>query len=114
MDSHSATFDFGANMDFGSAFAAPQQQQQAFMKPLEDNTSTFFFGDEGIDTTTGFDQTFDALNPALLSTPHDMQQTLVSLHFSYASILANCVNSPWITPRRALPNGMSSHLLFPI
>jgi hypothetical protein len=50
------------------------------MKPLEDNTSTFFFGDEGIDTTTGFDQTFDALNPALLSTPHDMQQTLVRLH----------------------------------
>ncbi|KAJ4366322.1 hypothetical protein N0V83_007958 [Neocucurbitaria cava] len=59
----------------------PQHQQQSLLKPAEDNTSTgFFFGDEGIDTTTGFSQQFDTMNPALLSTPQtsfDMQHTLV-------------------------------------
>lgn len=74
MDSQGAGFAFDtANMDFGTVFAA----QQAFSKP-EDNTSGFFFGDEAIDTTTGFP--FEPMSPALLSTPQmsfDMQQPLV-------------------------------------
>jgi serine/threonine protein kinase len=77
MDSQGAGFAFDATMDFSNVFAAPQQ---TFSKP-EDNTSGFFFGDEGIDTTTAFSQ-IDTMNPALLSTPQltfDMQQSLVSL-----------------------------------
>lgn len=82
MDSQGAGFAFDTTMDFSNAFATmPQQQQHSLMKPAEDNTSTgFFFGDEGIDTTTGFSQQFDTMNPALLSTPQtsfDMQHTLV-------------------------------------
>ncbi|KAL6706416.1 hypothetical protein ACN47E_005522 [Coniothyrium glycines] len=73
MDSQGAGFAFDANMDFSNVFATPQE---AFNKP-EDNTSSFFFGDEAIDTTTGF--SFDIMNPELLSTPQmcfDMQQPL--------------------------------------
>lgn len=52
------------------------QQQQSFVKPNEDNTSGFFFGDEGIDTTASF------IDPTLFSTPSQdmsfMSQNLVS------------------------------------
>lgn len=94
MDSQGAGFAFDTNMDFNS-FTMPQQQQ-SFMKPAEDNTSaSFFFGDEGIDTTTGFSQ-LDTMNPALLSTPQqtsfDMQQTLVRRlsNFSFAGPSRAC------------------------
>ncbi|CAO2657923.1 Nn.00g071830.m01.CDS01 [Neocucurbitaria sp. VM-36] len=80
MDSQGAGFAFDATMDFSNAFATMPQHQQSLLKPAEDNTSaSFFFGDEGIDTTTGFSQSFDTMNPALLSTPQtsfDMQHSL--------------------------------------
>lgn len=61
MDSQGAGFAFDAtNMDFSNVFAT---------KTDEGNTSNcFFFGDEGIDATTGFSQGFDIMNPALLTT----------------------------------------------
>lgn len=65
-----------ADMDFNNVFATMPQQQQSFVKPNEDNTSGFFFGDEGIDTTASF------IDPTLFSTPSQdmsfMSQNLVS------------------------------------
>ncbi|KAJ4365485.1 hypothetical protein N0V95_000420 [Ascochyta clinopodiicola] len=52
-----------ADMDFNNVFATMPQQQQPFAKPNEDNTSGFFFGDEGIDTTGSF------VDPTVFSTP---------------------------------------------
>lgn len=65
-----------ADMDFNNVFTTMPQQQQSFVKPNEDNTSGFFFGDEGIDTTASF------IDPTLFSTPSQdmsfMSQNLVS------------------------------------
>ncbi|KAH8723225.1 hypothetical protein GQ44DRAFT_828424 [Phaeosphaeriaceae sp. PMI808] len=65
MDSHQgAGFTFDMNMDFSNVFAT---------KPIEGETSTsFFFGDEGIDTTTSI------MDPILFpqQTAFDMQQSL--------------------------------------
>ncbi len=72
MNNQGAGFAFDATMDF-SAFTMPQQQQ-SFLKPSEDNTSSFF-GDEGIDTSASF------IDPIMFSTPQtsfDMQQSFVS------------------------------------
>lgn len=73
MDSQGAGFAFDAtNMDFFTG------AQPVFNKP-EDSTSSFIFGDEGIDA--GF--SFDNMSPALLSTTQmnfDMQQPLVGVH----------------------------------
>ena len=66
-----------ANMDFDLFATMPQQQQQSFAKPNEDNTSGFFFGDEGIDTAASF------VDPTVFSNPsQDMgfiPQNLVSV-----------------------------------
>lgn len=67
-----------ANMDFDLFATMPQQQQQqSFAKPNEDNTSGFFFGDEGIDTAASF------VDPTVFSNPsQDMSfipQNLVSV-----------------------------------
>jgi hypothetical protein len=71
MDSHQgAGFAFDMNMDFSTVFAT---------KPNEGETSNSFFGDEGIDTT-GFSQSFDTMNSALLLTPqtgYDLNSSLV-------------------------------------
>jgi hypothetical protein len=70
MDSHQgAGFAFDLNMDFSNVFAAT--------KPNEGETSnSFFFGDEGIDTTASF------LDPIMFpqQTAFDMPQTLVGDH----------------------------------
>ncbi|UPX13319.1 uncharacterized protein EKO05_0003835 [Ascochyta rabiei] len=50
-------------MDFSNVFVTMPQQQQSFAKPNEDNTSGFFFGDEGIDTTGSF------VDPTVFATP---------------------------------------------
>jgi hypothetical protein len=73
----------GFNMDFTNMnFAAGD-----FQKPLEGNTdNAFFFGDEGIDTTTTnsfSNQSFDSMDAGLFSVPATepgfaMQQNLVS------------------------------------
>lgn len=67
-----------ANMDFDLFATMPQQQ--SFAKPNEDNTSGFFFGDEGIDTAASF------VDPTVFSTPsQDMSyvpQSLVSMTIS--------------------------------
>lgn len=66
-----------ADMDINNLFATMPQQQQSFTKPNEDNTSGFFFGDEGIDTATSF------IDPTVFSTPSQdmsfMSQNLVSV-----------------------------------
>ncbi|KAF2127943.1 hypothetical protein P153DRAFT_367866 [Dothidotthia symphoricarpi CBS 119687] len=66
MASQGAGFAFDmSNMDFGTTFAIPQLHQQPASKPVEGDTSTsFFFGDEGIDTGSFCTDTF---NPAMLS-----------------------------------------------
>jgi hypothetical protein len=74
MDSHqSAGFAFDMNMDFSNVFAT---------KPNEGETSnSFFFGDEGIDTTASI-----AMDPILFPqhTAFDMQQDLVrAIHVCY-------------------------------
>ena len=48
MDHQGAVFAFDTNIDFSNMFATPQQQQS--YTPA-DNTSGFFFADEGIDTS---------------------------------------------------------------
>ncbi len=73
MNNQGAGFAFDANMDF-SAFTMSLQQQQSFIKPIEDNTSGFF-GDEGIDTSASF---FDPTMFATPQTSFDMQQSFVS------------------------------------
>jgi hypothetical protein len=69
-----------ADMDFNNVFATMPQQQQSFAKPNEDNTSGFFFGDEGIDTTASF------IDPVVFSTPSQelnyLPQNLVSVALS--------------------------------
>ena len=67
----------GFDMEFNNVFSTmPQQQQQSFAKPNEDNTSGFFFGDEGIDTAASF------IDPTVFSTPSQdmsfMTQNFVS------------------------------------
>jgi hypothetical protein len=71
MDYQGTGFAFDSAMDFnfGATFE-PQQQS----KPAEGNTDAFFFtGDEGIDTTGHFDQSFDMSGLS-------MQQNLVSFY----------------------------------
>jgi hypothetical protein len=73
MDSHQGAtgFAFDMNMDFSTVFP----------KPTEGETSNgFFFGDEGIDTTTTF---VDPLAMFSQQTPtcFDIQQGLVSAFF---------------------------------
>jgi hypothetical protein len=73
MDSHQgAGFAFDMNMDFSNVFAT---------KPNEGETSnSFFFGDEGIDTTA------TVMDPIMFSTTSqtafDMPQGLVRAHLS--------------------------------
>lgn len=75
MEGAGFAFD-AADMDFSNVFAT-MPQQQSFAKPNEDNTSGFFFGDEGIDTAASF------IDPTVFSTPSQdmsyMPQNLVSL-----------------------------------
>ncbi|KAF1349513.1 hypothetical protein EJ07DRAFT_39178, partial [Lizonia empirigonia] len=88
-----------ADMDFNNVFATMPQQQQSFVKPSEDNTSGFFFGDEGIDTTASF------IDPTLFSTPSQdmsfMSQNLVS---AFSSSSASMWNSHHLTPETLLLN----------
>ena len=86
----------GFDMDFSNMFAMiPQQQQQPFTKPNEDNTSGFFFGDEGIDTTTS------CIAPNVLSTPSQdmsyMSQNLVGMAISCDRDRTLTTTSLWIT-----------------
>jgi hypothetical protein len=75
MDHQGAGFAFDTtNMDFSNMFATPQQQT---FTPA-DNTSGFFFADEGIDTTAS-----SFIDPTIFdNTPQqstfDMQHSLVS------------------------------------
>lgn len=86
MDHQGAGFAFDTNMDFSNMFATPQQQQS--YTPA-DNTSGFFFADEGIDTSASS----SFIDPAVFETnPQQctMQQSLVSLLLpSPYRILAN-------------------------
>lgn len=73
MDSQQGTagFAFDMNMDFSTVFP----------KPTEGETSNgFFFGDEGIDTTTTFVDPL-AMFPQQTPTCFDIQQGLVSVPF---------------------------------
>jgi hypothetical protein len=73
MDSHqgAAGFAFDMNMDFSTVFP----------KPNEGETSNgFFFGDEGIDTTTTFVDPL-AMFSQQTSPCYDIQQGLVSASF---------------------------------
>lgn len=70
MHSHQgAAFAFDMNMDFSNVFATTA-------KPIEGETSNdFFFGDEGIDTTTA-----SFVDPIMFpQTAFGMQNSLVSL-----------------------------------
>ncbi|KAI4957846.1 hypothetical protein J4E86_004985 [Alternaria arbusti] len=72
MDHQGAGFAFDTNMDFSNMFATPQQQQS--YTPA-DNTSGFFFADEGIDTSASS----SFIDPAVFETnPQQctMQQSL--------------------------------------
>ncbi|KAF5846020.1 hypothetical protein GGP41_008504 [Bipolaris sorokiniana] len=60
MDHQGAGFAFDSNMDFSNMFAAASE---TLFKPA-DNTSGFFFADEGIDTTTS-----SFMDPITLGTP---------------------------------------------
>jgi hypothetical protein len=76
MDHQGAGFAFDANMDFSNMFATPQQQSYT----PADNTSGFFFADEGIDTSASssfIDPTVFETTPQQCT--FDMQQSLVSL-----------------------------------
>ncbi|KAH7394329.1 hypothetical protein BKA66DRAFT_456070 [Pyrenochaeta sp. MPI-SDFR-AT-0127] len=92
MDSQGAGFAFDTiNMDF-SAFTMPQQQQ-SFAKPSEDNTSGFFFGDEGIDTTTSF------IDPTVFNTPQEQSFDIShNLAMDNTSVSASAWNTQ-LTPQ---------------
>lgn len=60
MEHQGAGFAFDSNMDFNNMFAATPE---SLFKPA-DNTSGFFFADEGIDTTAS-----SFLDPTTLGTP---------------------------------------------
>ncbi|KAF3037934.1 hypothetical protein E8E12_004107 [Didymella heteroderae] len=86
-----------ADMDFNNVFATmPQQQQQSFAKPTEDNTFGFF-GDEGIDTAASF------IDPTLFSTPSQdmsfMPQTL-----AMDNTMSNAMWSSHLTPESLIMN----------
>jgi hypothetical protein len=80
-----ANFGFGGTMDFDINFGADfAQEAQSFQKPAAGNTNAYFFGDEGIDTTTStsFEQSFNSMDAGLYSMPESgftmQQQNLVS------------------------------------
>ncbi|KAI8933508.1 hypothetical protein NX059_009245 [Plenodomus lindquistii] len=77
MDSQGASFAFDPSMDFGAAFAAPQQ----FTKPIEDETSVFF-GDEGIDATTFIDPTVFATTQDQILLPQNLNMDNTSMSAS--------------------------------
>ncbi|KAF1914274.1 hypothetical protein BDU57DRAFT_519171 [Ampelomyces quisqualis] len=63
MASQGADFNFDLNMDFSTVFSST--------KPTEGETSgSFFFGDEGVDTTTS------VMDPIMFPQTFDMQQSL--------------------------------------
>ena len=94
----------GFDMDFSNIFATIPQQQP-FTKPNEDNTSSFFFGDEGIDTNASF------IDPNALSTPSQsmsyIPQNLVGMVVSCDRDRILTTVSLWITLWTVLQCGIA-------
>ncbi|KAF1830831.1 hypothetical protein BDW02DRAFT_572611 [Decorospora gaudefroyi] len=85
MAAQGAGFAFDPSMDFSNFFATSQQS----FKPVEDNTSGFFFADEGIDTATS-----SFIDPTVFEPP---QQSTFDMQHSLTLDNTSGITSPWDT-----------------